>query len=765
MKKNIMLLTALVAVLALLAGVVVLAEHSESSDAVTISKTATVSVSYGQSLDVNVGMAMGGDSPGWLKYGYLGKLCTEDGSKLPTGLSISTVAGGPGAMNSYGEIHIKGNYGSPGDVYTILMIPTSTAQNDFYYYSINFVLKDPPVTMYNVTYIASPGLINGSSTLTESIANGSHPSCPAAKYSDDSKTFVGWATTSTATSSNVTSSWVVSGAVTFYAVFITNSAGINNFSWTSTLSIGNSDSVTFVTTPTNATLSLVSGPSWVTLSGKTLYATVPTGCAPGSYSVSIKASATGWNSFTHIFTIKVPAYFVPPVEYSQAVGEDFKFTPETNPTNASITLTAVKFNGKAVSGFSVVGRTITGILSSENGVGTYDFSFTVSASSYASSTYTFRVYAGPAKVDPPLPSLSGIETNVRYDQARTYDFIAQGAAGYDSILWTFNGQVFMSASTTAVMTFPTAGQYVVRCTVANSAGSFYKEVSVVAKESYHPELAWAGVQYGYVYEASATADVTAVPWLASSSVPGYKLLSGTPGVGDVGNTYSLTVGGKLMSIKVYAAEIVAPIPDFTYELSKDQMTITVTFCGSHASIVYWDYGDGSDLTTSTTHTYTDSSVYDVRCIAVNNISERSCTYGVASGGAEGEQPGIDVVNLADITRIKGEAVSIPISLAPGDLVNINGTAAKWLAVDYVKDAAGVLTSAVISGGTKDIDAGKYDLGVIVTHLDNSQSVGHCFITITVADEPRGIPLWEIVLGGLIILLLFVAIARGGRSRR
>lgn len=594
--------------------------------------------------------------------------------------------------------------------------------------TITVVSSDPGGVMYTVTYNAAPGLVKNQSTWSESVPNGGHPSAPPATFSNGSLSFFAW---STSPSSYVpfTSSSVVSANTSVYARYEQNFVSFTEFpTGFNNVTQGQSYSYPIVTDPADSAIRIVEGPSWARIVNNVLVIDVPAGFAPGNVSVVLNAAASGWGTGVQKINFRVPVFIEEPIERRLVVGSTLYYQPVTNPSLADITLISAKFDGEPVSGFSVVNRTITGLLTTAKGVGVYTFEFRVSAPGFESSNKLFRLYADEALVTGTLPTISNIVISFNEYPSKVVDLIARGITNADSIVWTKNGQPFESGRDMVVAEPLDVGKHYYRCTVTNSVGSAYREVNMFIFASQYPQAAFVDVLYQYAFADTQVPDISGASWMTvGPAQDGYRIVSGTPTSAMLGNSYTISATGagspSPVTFTVYQSFSTAPTSSFEYVVGTDGRTVTTTFTGSNASVVYWRYGDGSAQTTSTTHTYTEAGWYTIECTAVNNITGRVVRLLVPVGGVDEEIPAIDPVHLTDVRLKQGEHLRIPLILLPGDVVNLTGTVTSWATY-----AAGV-----ISGDTADAELGEYTLGVIVTHADSTQSVGNCKVIIVSAD--------------------------------
>ncbi len=682
---------------------------------------------------------------------------------LPTGISLLNYNSNDGTFDTSLII----NAPETGSNYTITFslmftyregLDSNTNIVDFTIYVV------PSTVIYEVTYNAGIGTVNGSGTYTESITDGCNASLPTATYSSGAYTFLGWATSST--SSTTVSSYTVTSSITLYAVWSQNTVDIS--SYTATVSSGQSFSNIFSTYPSGASLSVYSygGLSgYISLSGKTLYGTL-TDVSAGTYTVILKATYTGYISGYEYVTIYVPVVIEEPITYTLTSGETFSYEPVTDPTNATITLTSVTLDGNMISnsGLSVSGRTITGILSSS---GTYKVTYTATATGYITTSDSVYIYVSEAPASSDTASITGITATARAGSPRSYDFIATGVSNATNYVWDADGSVFSSSSSTSLYQFDTSGIHTVTCTVSGSDGSTDSvSVTVVCTETYYRDCAWSGYGYNYTAEVDSTPTVTlSGDWLSYtvSAVDGidYLVISGTPDSEDVGSEFTVNIDGSTYTITVYEGQSEAPVSDFTYEVDDETFTVTVTFTGSNASFVLWDYTGSGDYVTDTTHTYSEAGQYTISCKAVNNISERSSTNTV------------EVFVVEEITLSLDELTDFSINV--GERLNIIlDTDTDAYTVELIGTASDFCTLSESTITVEPDTAGEYDLTVIYDSVDPATDDISKTIKVTVTDEDpepvQGTDWSKMILYGVIILLLLyigkmvLSSHNGGRRR-
>jgi len=613
------------------------------------------------------------------------------------------------------------------DYYKLIGTPTSPGSYNWWIsthdhtFSITFSVS---VGTFDVTYNAGIGKVNGQTAWTEQIVSGTHASLPTATYTTGAYIFKGWSLTSGGTTT-VSTPYTVTSNVTLYAVWEQASVTISSYS--ATVTQGQPFSHTFTTNPTTATIAISNygglSSSQISVSGKTVSGT-PT-ASPGTYNVTLTASASGYKTTTTTLKITIPITITQPIEYTQAIGTLFSYEPATDPQNATITITGVKLGSANYTGhgFTVSNnRVINGI---PTDLGTVAITFSASATGYVtvSKTVMISVYEPPATGQ--SASIDSIIAVQRADTPRVFDLTAIGVANAVSITWKDpENNAFSSSSVTSVFTCPSSGAFSLTCTVVGADGvPATATVTVVCTDSYHREMAWVGVEYSYL-EKYVSAYMMYAPYLTYERIEvngvRYATLKGTPTSEYLGMTYKSMGAHADFDITVYAKEDVAPVSSF--DVSVDDMIISVTFTGSHASVVYFDFGEGW---TSDTSYEAVPGYYNVRCMAINNIGERIVTEYVEIE-AEGVPVGLSLDALTDYIGIAGEPIIIDIlGMIEGDVLTISGTASAFLTVDGNR----------ISGSTNEV--GTYSLTITVTHADDTTDTGSIFVYIKAKNGGGG----------------------------
>ena len=622
-------------------------------------------------------------------------------------------------------MRISGTPTTPGNYTINIHSWDSLGQNKYHTYFISIY---DVVEYVTVTYSATPGLINGSSTWTESVAKGTYASMPTPTApSDGSKYFRGW---SLENSGTLITSYSPSANVTLYAIWGTNSVSISSYS--ATVTQGQSFSHTFTTNPSSVSLQITSygglTSSQIGISGKTISGTIT--ADPGTYNVSVRATSGSFNSTTIIVKITVPIVIVPPIEYTVALGDIFSYEPVTNPTNATISITKViKGGANYAHSLTMSGRTITGQM---NDLGTIDITFEASGSGYTKVAKTVRVFVTePSTVSNPA-SIDSISVVPRVNEPRTYDIVAIGVAYATNIVWDVNGFEFASSHNTAVYEVMGPGFYEFTGTVSgsnNSRDSASK--TVVVQETYYPEMAWVGIPYTYIAVGTSIANLSPGSFLSSeiktADGVNYVVVSGTPTQSHLGNIYNMSIGATSLYVKVYEAQTEAPDASFVLDIRTDEegnetFTVDVEFIGSNASEVWYDYGVGLGWVSDISYTYATDGFYIVRSLAVNNISDRIASDYVIVGVIDGIT--LDMLHLSDIYVIVGDPVVFDVLLVEGDVMTISGSASSFLNVvdDQIR---GVPASA-----------GSFTLSILVTHQDTTTVSGSILVIVSPKEEQQ-----------------------------
>lgn len=145
----------------------------------------------------------------------------------------------------------------------------------------------------------------GSSVPSQSVTLGGCATQPA-NPTNGIKVFSGWYTDQACTQV-YNFSTPVNSDITLYAKWTDPSVQITSVQYNVSMKAGSLYSYDVVTTPSDAAIS-VSGPSWMTVSGHSIRGT-PT--SPGTYNVTVTATASGYVSATQSFTVTVSSQLAP----------------------------------------------------------------------------------------------------------------------------------------------------------------------------------------------------------------------------------------------------------------------------------------------------------------------------------------------------------------------------------------------------------------------------------------------------------------------
>lgn len=672
------------AVLVLAASAVLLTDGSDA-----YSESYNLSFEVGQEIDTNLTDLTGREG-----------LFLYSGS-LPSGLEL--------------DLRIVGHEWY-GNRYNTYLAGTVTASTGSYQFRLtdDSAFYDFAVSVFagecTVTYDAGIGLVNGKQTWSETITKGSYASLPQAVHSSGAYSFAGWAVS--ATSSAALESFAPTQDATLHAVWKRNTVQISDA--TATITSGQTSVLPVRTVPEDATIRVSSlgglhGDS-VRVSDEGIVLDM-TGVDPGTYYVTVAASYTGYITGESVITVKVPITIVKPIEYVLAEGDEFSYTPVTNPTNAAIALGTVTLDGNLVadSGLSVEGRTISGTLSR---TGTYSITYTASLDGYVEVTNTVFVKVNERPAEAPAPIMGTIAATPRAGEPRVYDFVISGYGNASNIIWSYEGRVFATSSPTAVFEFPASGSYTVKCTLAGYDGSFVsEEVQLICLDNYHREAAWAGIQYSYIVESDDEVSIqSGAPFsVVASEVDGrtYRMITGIPSESFIGESFGINVGDDSWTVHIYGSESSAPIVDFDLVLSDDGYTVVALFKGQNASFYTYDF-DGDGIPESgNAFTYGKEGRYTVICRAVNNVSETSKSDMVSINVVPHED--VDILDLTDFQMVAGEKLDIVLSIGDGGIVTVSGSAAGFVTVSN-----GILRA-------EPAEKGVFDLSVTV-HKGNGSAV-------------------------------------------
>ena len=718
----------IVAVLSLFAGFAFL-DSADEVDAETYSASYTLKVgqSYSDFVVVNGG-----------QYGSFSSFTGD----TPPGCNLSNKY----VNNEYCKV-LNGTPTTVGIYHYTLYWKPAASSTTMHHTDVTFTIQ--PAT-YTVIYNAGIGVVNGSSTWSENIIQNSFASLPSASYSSGAYQFKGWSTSSG--SSTVVSSYTVTSNVTLYAVWEQQTTTISSYS--ATVTQGQSFSNTFTTNPSNCTISITSYgglTGQVSVSGKTLSGTITS--PPSDYFVVLSASSTGYKSGTVTVKITVPIVIVPPIEYTIPVGMPWSYEPVTNPSYASISITGVLKDGSTItnSGVHMVDRTISN--TSFTTPGTYSVTFSANAVGYVgvSKTVLISVYTPPVTSDP--PSINTLQITQRAGESRTFDLVAIGVSNAANVEFYVGTTLVSTSSMTAVFEVPSAGFYTGKVVVIGFDGSrVEKTENFVCIETYHKEMAWATVEYVHIEKISGSDPSVSISGSVFThefntlGTDRYLVIRGTPNVSDIGSEFTVMIGSESFVIKVYAKEEFAPVPDFEFEIINDS-TVRVTFTGQYASKVLWDYGGGVWVE-STEHSYTNlDEYYTLRCLAINNVSERMMSKLVEIGIVQ--KTTIDIDNLTDYYGEVGETVVFMMDLINGESITISGSAADVLSVDGNR-IFGVFDNA-----------GEYELIVTIHRTNGTTSQGTMMLYIVDSggddDDSSGS---MIILLAIILSAVFAALVIG-----
>jgi len=602
----------------------------------------------------------------------IGKTTVFYSGDVPPGLEVTLEKTGSAWYGSVYTAYLSGTVTASTGSYVFKM----TDDSDFYEFHVSIYTGE-----CTVTYDAGIGLVKGNQTWTETITKGSYASLPQATHSSGAYDFVGWAVS--ATSSAALESYAPTKDVTLHAVWKRNTVQISDA--IATITSGQTSVLPMRTVPSDAVLSVSSlgglGSASVRVSDEGIVLDME-GVEPGTYYVTVSASYTGYITGESVITVKVPITIVKPIEYVLSAGDAFSYTPVTNPTNAEITLSYVTIDGNVVTDhdLSVEGRTINGTLTR---TGTYSITYTASLDGYVNVTNTVFVKVNERPITAPAPIMGAITATPRANEPRVYDFVLSGYANASNIIWSYEGRVFATSSSTALFEFPASGSYTVTCTLAGYDGSFVSEdFTVICLDNYHREAAWAGVRYSCIVESDAEVSIqNGAPFsVVTQELNGktYRMIVGTPSDVYIGESYDVHVGSDSWSVTIYRTETSAPVADFDLVLSDDGYTVVAVFKGQNASFYSYDFDGDGIAEQGNAFTYSKEGRYTVVCKAVNNVSEVSRSEMVSINLIPHED--VDISELTDFEMLVGERLDVILSVDEGVPITVSGSAAGFVTV-------------------------------------------------------------------------------------
>lgn len=551
--------------------------------------------------------------------------------------------------------------------------------------TLNFHVKVIP-EYYTVTYDAGVGLVHGSQVWSESILEESYASLPDASHSSGAYTFLGWSLSPT--SLNILDTFAVGKDTKLYAVWDRNTVLISDL--TATVTQGQTSVLKVSTNPANAAVSITNygglNESNVSVADHSISLDM-TGVPSGNYHVILTASFTGYLNGTSDLTVMVPITITDPIQYSLSLGDSFAYTPVTDPSNATVVLKSLVFEGSDMPDtgcFAVEGRTITG---TPEEPGTYELTYTASLPGYIEVSDTVVIFiAEPREPASDPVSLSSVMSSSRSGEPRVFDFVAVGGSNVSNYIWSVDGVPFSSSSPTALYEFPTAGIYTVECTAQGFDGtSVSVPVEVVCDDSYHMQAAWSGVEYGFVLDGTPEVSVSeGSPFFVTVRTVGdrqYTLVSGTPTDDDIGKTYEVNAEGNpspvSWKITVYGKEAKAPVSGFTMDVH--DRTVTASFTGQGASFWSFDFDGDGRPEKGNVFTYARDGIYTVCCTAVNNVSQVTVSEKVEVGVSAHEESALS--QLTDFHMSVGEKIRISVLGTDTDRLLAEGPASDFVVIE------------------------------------------------------------------------------------
>ena len=652
---------------------------------VTSSPTGSLSGSYSAEWgpDVTVNIRVGGiaaNNSGFISNCYSAAQVSATAQIHLTSTITNTIAFGTADVLAAGIV--ADNSGSVSNCYSVGSVSESVSITSGGKVG---AVNDTDDAVAGGIAATSTGAVSGCYYLSGSVS-GTASSLGTSRTSSQlqsQSTFIGW---------DFTEVWIMDGFPQLQS--LAGSVAFTSSTAASTVALGQDFSYTPTTSPSGATLSIVSDDTGcLTISGGVLKGTIA-GIPPGTYHVVIKASYGSMTPATQTITVNVPVSIIDPADYSVYTNTQWTYDPETDPESAEITLVSVKRNGSTVSNHGIVvsGGVISGTFSE---TGTWTITIQASYTTYepTNKTVTVIVSEAPVVVDP--PTLSGIIASPHYEQDRMYYFVAVGAGGYVTASWDFgDGSSSVTGTLSAVHRFTQSGLYNVTLTLANSEGeTVSRTVTVLITDETSRNDAWIGVLYSTMVPipSGSTPLLDGPDWLSvvSETYGGqlYAIVSGTPGDTSLAGTTAeirLTAGTVDESWTIEIHERKTTKPTATFEVDVDNgLTVILEYTGQAASRIFIDWGEGAGMERQASvtgpfeHTYASAGLYTVKIEVANNNGS------LTSSKQINVREKVIEVSMGDIPDQKvavGQELRIEVVTEPADAV-LSLSGADWLEVD------------------------------------------------------------------------------------
>ena len=442
---------------------------------------------------------------------------------------------------------------------------------------------------------------------------------------------------------------------------------------------------------------------------------------PGTYFVTVRASAAGYGDATLTVQINVATAILDPITASIYVNQDWHYQITTIPSYAKIvgSLTTVTDGSGATVPWQAYSiqtsdRSFSVRFFEPN---TYHIGIVVASPSNPPGSKQIVLHVKPDEAIAAAPFAAGITAALNGQVDGGYYFTVDGAVNYQYLRWDYGDGSAPASEQSVTHRFATNGRFQVSCTLHNTTTgqqyTVFTSVSILLKQQMGTD-AWVGTPYSYAFPADGDGEVTMgtdvdQSWLQvrTYEVDGRRHVElhspdgPLPALAGSDLEVSVYIGGAkamTMSIHIWPAVDEAGT-GFLINLSADGYAVTLANTGSSAAsyiVVEWGDGRNSRLPSMAggTHVYDRPGAYTVKASYIGNGGEVGSAYGMVSvpsaetsytiaydgNGGTGSMPpstGRDIaVQANDFVRDGHEfeswntrADGTGTAFAPGDLVN------------------------------------------------------------------------------------------------
>ena len=586
-------------------------------------------------------------------------------------------------------------------------------------------------------------------------------------------------------------------SMTYYAQYTNNSVqflvgGLSTIATQNTVQYGgylqqqfetspNTATVTIQNNPTQAplTLSKASNSSIWTLAGNI------TNVLPGTYYITLLASAQGYSDCVLTIQVNVAVAIIEPITQTIFVGQTWFHQITTIPTSAQISkgLSSVTdAQGQAISpgtdyAWDAVGRSLHIQFFT---VGTYYVNLVITANGYTPATKQIILNVVPMISISGLPTAAGITATPNNQVDGGWYFVVDQPQNYHYLVWNFGDGSPQASETSVTHQYTRNGTFLVTCTLYNNTNGQQYAITETVAVTLSQQIgtdAWEETPYSFAVSAPGSDPVTMTTdinqgWLSITTymdggVRFAKIYSDTgPFVGLSVSNPDLTVtiwsGSSMvmtMTIHIWpkVGESLISQAQYGFSLSVVGMTVTLTNTGSTAaSYIIVSWGDTLqsriNMTSGTgTHTYSSPGTYTVRGDFMANggaqglhtvpvrVPSNSVEYSVYYDGNGG---------LGDISPSAGQSITVASNTFVRDGYN-------FIAWNTSSDGSGTVfvPGSLINSLNEDLTL----YAIWSGGGGGGGSGGGGSITDKLSDKYFGVPLWAWIVLILIIIAIIAII--------